>query len=576
MGGPGAPLAGALASEKLVGDVAVQVDRRKHSRSFEEMIANEQGRGQGGVRGILMSVLVVSLATFALAGCRITENDVDSWARKASGPRKLIAVVQHDKYEPDLRVSAAMTLVTMKPRGGRAVGLVGSDEFTGLLDGLLEMSAEDRLPIVSGMVPRLVDGMAFVPEGEESDESIPYKDGAYALLTHKDGVIVSSEEARLALKQALVQWCQHNFVARMDNTSQLYGMEQVLRYVRGPGVRGLTKLIEPDFKKLRELSQLIKELGDPATKLEASRRMVALARYVDSAAWIKQKAPAVEAANKASGLSVKANQFEKQLEAYQEEEMLRVFAAMKDVGQEPIVDYLLAYAAEEEHAETRRAAALAALENNLDRRNEAHAKAMLDYLSSDETPDTIRDVAARRVGELSREQVAKRLYELFDHERWQIRWTVASLLLKMTGPEKIDEFMEELGKVREMAMTEPLTYGPLLADMKGDTQAMVESFIAPGRPAPVRLSALGYYYEHGTQADLSKVESLTKDSQRVPRCPPKATQCAWTCTVPGEKEATNEEVATVGEFVEYCILPAMKGRTATSPGESAEQSSLAP
>src|SRR5690606_31677279 len=154
--------------------------------------------------------------------------------------------------------------------------------------------------------------------------------------------------------------------------------------------------------------------------------------------------------------------------------------------------------------EKRRAAALAGLENNLDRKNAAHAQAMLDFVVSDETPDSIRDVAVRRAGELSREQVASRLYSLFDHERWQLRATVASLLLRMTTKKDIDEFMAKLGDVEHMALSEPLTYGPLLKNVSGaDPEELVAKYSAPKRPAPVRLTALGYYYANGTKADLA-------------------------------------------------------------------------
>jgi len=510
-----------------------------------------------------MMALTFSVAAMGLSatGCRITDDDVSAWARKSSGPRKLVAVLQHDKYDLELRVNAAMTLVTMKPRGGRAVGLLGGDEYIGLLDALHEMSVEDRAPIIEGMIPKLVEGISLVPEGEEQDASIPYKDASYALMTHDEGAIITEPKQKAELNAALVGWAQQNFVARMDDTTQLFGMEQVLRHVRAPGVKGLTSLITSDFKKTRQLAGLIKELGDDPTKLDASSRMVKVASHIDSDAWIKQKSPAVEAANEASGFKVKPKQFQKQLEAFQEEELLRIFGAMKNVGQKPIVDYLLAYAAEAKNPEKRRAAALAGLEGNLDRKNETHAKQMLDYLSNDDTPDVLRDVASRRVGELSRDQVAERLYGLFDHKRWQLRSVVASLLFKMSEAKQLDELMGKLGKVKHMALSEPLMYGPLLAEIKGDTvENIAEKFSKANYPAPVRLTALGYYYNEGTKADLSKVEPYKSDSQKVPACHKDAQQCAWSCTVKGKKGPEAKTVNTVGQFVQYCLLPAMSER----------------
>lgn len=509
----------------------------------------------------LAMTFALSLTALSTTGCRITEDDVEAWARKKAGPRKLVAVVQHDKYDLPLRVSAGMTLVSMSPRGGRSVGLLGDEEYIGLLEGLEEMPADERAPIIKGMVPGLEKGMAFVPQGDEVDTSFAYKDAAFALLTHGETGLVTDQEVKDRLSAALIEWCKHNFEVRMDDTSQLYGLEQVMRYLRAPGVTGLTELIKPEFKKIREVSKLISELGDQETKKEASKRLVTVAKHVDSDAWIKQKAPAVEAANERSGLKVKEKQFEKQLEAYQEEELLRVFGAMKSIGEKPIVDYLLAYAEDKENPQSRRGAALAGLENNLDRKNEAHAKAMLDLVASDDTPDTMRDVASRRVGELSREQVAERLYSLFDHERWQLRWTVASLLLKMTENKQMDEFMAKLGDVKHMAITEPLSYGKLLGEVKGaKPEALSAKYSAKNYPAPVRLTALGYYYEGGTNLDIPKLEPFKNDSQKVPPCPEDAQQCAWTCTIEGKGGPEAKEVTTVGEFVSYCIIPGLEKR----------------
>ena len=74
----------------------------------------------------------------------------------------------------------------------------------------------------------------------------------------------------------------------------------------------------------------------------------------------------VEAANKASKLSPKPEQFRAQLEQYQEEELLRVFASMKRVGGQPAVDYLLGFAENKANSDKKRANALAALQGNLE------------------------------------------------------------------------------------------------------------------------------------------------------------------------------------------------------------------
>src|SRR5688572_26794726 len=220
-----------------------------------------------------------------LSGCRVTSEEVRGWARKASGPRKLVAVVQHDKYAPALRVDAALTLVTMKPRGGRNVGLQGAEDSKGLLAAFQEMPPPARASVIHGLAEPLARGILQKPGKDGVDPSIPYKDAAYALLTHDEGALVTDAAARDHLRSALVLWCKEDFTGRFDNTGQLYGMEQVLRLLRDEGVAPLTALLAPGFSRTRELSDLVRELGSDATKLRASSRLADAARAVQAPAW---------------------------------------------------------------------------------------------------------------------------------------------------------------------------------------------------------------------------------------------------------------------------------------------------
>ena len=514
--------------------------------------------GRGGFAALLVTA---ALGTAFASGCRVTEDDIQRWGSRAQGPRRLVAVLTHDKYSTPLRVEAAMTLVHMKPRGGRQIGLQGNDEFTGLTDALADLPPESRAKVVEGMVPRLEAELLKVPAAGQPDESFQAKDAVYALLTQQNGSLVTDAALRARLLNALTKWSNTNFAARLDDTSQLYGMEQVLRLLKHDGVRGLTSEIQPGSKKIDTVAKLIDELGDAKTKADASARLVKVAEQVDSDAWLKQKAPQLESLNKAAKLKVNEKQFQAQLEQYQEEELLRVFAPMKAVGQKPVVDYLLAYAQNASRSEKRRTAALAALEGNLDRHNPETARILLDLLASDATPDQLRDIAARRVGELSRDQVIERLYSLFDNKRWQVRWIVASLVLKMSEAQHLDEFMTKLGDTKGFALSEPLSYGPLLHDLKGaKPEDLVAKYTPKGHPVQARLTALGYWYKYGGKADVAKVEPYAKDGQEVPKCLPDATECTWECSVTVGATSEVKPVKTVGDFVEYCIKPALSAR----------------
>ncbi len=528
-----------------------------------------RSRARAFVRAAILGAAMATAST-ALVACRTSTEDIERWTTTAQGPRKLIAVLTHDKYPLELRVEAAMALVRMAPRNGRAVGILGSDDTPGLTDALESLPPADRAKIVSAMVPRLEQQMRQPPPKAQAgqpapaDPTFPYKDAAFALLTHADGALVQSEDNRKRLRAALTDWAMADFSGRMDDSSQMYGLEQVLRHLGAEGVERLPEQIEPNAKKIDRMADLIADLGSEKAKRTASERLVVVAKDIDSERWIQQKAPSVEAANKASKLNPTPDQFKAQLAQYQEEEFLRTLSSMKRVGGPPIVDYLLDYAKNKDHPEKRRAAALAALEGNLDRNNPKHVETILEIAAGTDTPDSVRDLALRRVGELPRKQVIGKLYDLFNNENWKIRWVAAELAMKMSEAKDLDEIFARLGKAKGMSITEPLRYGALLQDMKGAKPAdLAKRYATRDHSVNVRLTALGYWYNHGTKADLPAVEPYSSDKAKVPQCREDAQDCEWKCAV-GEEV---KDIETVGEFVQYCVKPAMEKREKKAPAK---------
>lgn len=498
------------------------------------------------------------VAGTTLPGCRTTSDDVERWASTAQGPRKLVAVLTHDKYPLELRVESAMTLVRMKARGGRRIGIEQ------LLQGLGELQPAARAKITERLVPELIEEMkkplpkAQAGQPQPPDPSFPYKDAAFALLTHDDGSLVTDEAVRKQIKEALGEWVMADFADRMDESSQMYGVEQVLRALGPDGVKRMPDLIQPDAKKVDNMAGFIADLGDDETKQRASAKLVAVAKEVDSQHWIDQKKPGVEAANEASKLKPTPEQFKAQLEQYQEEELLRVFGSMKRVGGAPAVQYLIAYAQNKDNAVKRRAAAVAALEGHLDKNNAKDVQAMLDIAAAPDTPDDIRDVALRRVGEMPRKLVVNRLFDLFTNDNWKIRWVAADLVLKMSDATQIGEFMQKLCRADHQALAEPTQYGMRIGEMKGDVATIVNRYLPAGHCVQDRLTAFGYYYAVGDKTMLSKVTPYENDRQKTPECKEDAEGCEWKCVIGEGKSQEVKDVTTVGEFVQYCVEPAMK------------------
>jgi hypothetical protein len=514
--------------------------------------------------------LVLAATVGLAAGCRTSADDVHRWANTQQGPRKIVAVMTHEKYPEELRVEAAMTLVRMKPRSGRRVGI---DE---LITGLSDLPATGRAKIVTGMVPLLEQEIRRPPPVmdaagvTEEDPTFPYKDAAFALLTNEGEVLVANKQQRQRLRDALSDWAVADFSARMDDSSQAYGMSQLLAELGPDGVRRLPGLISVEAKKIGSIAGIIADLGDAATKLEASEKLVEVARDVNSDAWLKRKAPALKQANEASGHKVDGARFDAQLALYQEEELLRVLSSLKQVGQAPAVDYLLGFAADKANAEKRREAALAAMEGHVDRKNGGQVERLLALVRDDETPDTVRDQALRRVGELPRKQVIDALYELFSHKNWKVRWVAAELVLKTSEVQHLPDFMKKLEGVRNMAITEPLRYGTLIGMLPGSpsVREQIAPFAAAGKATPVRLTALGYYLDQGTADQIGLVQAYAADRARVPECAKDAEGCEWQCEILEAGQQLVKPVQTVGDFVEFCVKPAMQRRLAPGAVEA--------
>jgi hypothetical protein len=180
------------------------------------------------------------------------------------------------------------------------------------------------------------------------------------------------------------------------------------------------------------------------------------------------------------------------------------------------------------------------------------------------TPDSVRDIAFARLGELPKEQVVPKLYTLFEPKKWKVRWVAASLVLRTMTTKGIVEFMQHLPRTpaQKMGLSEATTYGGLIVKMDAPANEpkpinAIKPYLTSKELGP-KLTALGFFYE-GKKADLGMVQSLENDKTSVPKCD-KDDECGWTCVVPkapASQETEQKTITTVGEFVKFCIEPSM-------------------
>jgi len=518
----------------------------------------------------VLSAWLLAAACAASVGCRTSEADIHRWGETLNGPKKLEAVIRSDKYAFDLRTEAALTLIRMKPRNGRRIGIEGGDdpEQTGIIAVLASLPKDVRTKIVSHLIPQLdanIKEATAQKSATNQDNSFPYKDTIFALLTHDNGSLIGNEEERRQLREILSNWVADDFVGRIEEPSQIFSVDQVLAVLRAQGVNRLPDLLVPNAPKLDRLVQFIADLGDDETKLRASKKLVEVAAYSASPKWKEDRAPSVRKANQDSKLNPTPKQFEDQLAQYQEEELVRLFSSMKKIGGKPVVDFLIGFAAQKTVPEKQRVAALAALENNLDKNDVKHTDAMFALASAGDSPDSVRDLSLRRIGEMPRKNVIARLFGLFDNPNWKVRWVAAELVLKMSDSTQLPEFMTRIGEVKHMALAEPLRYGELLGDMKGPQKpaVFVPPYMEPRHKVPARLTAFSWYFHNGGTTDVEMLKRWAGDKDTTPKCAADAKDCEWKCEAPTADGKTDiRDITKVGEFVLYCVIPEIERRNA--------------
>jgi len=524
------------------------------------------------VAGVVTACAIGAGAT--LAGCAVSDSDVHRWETTENGPDKLYAIVTHDKYSWPLRAEAALSLVRMRPRNGKRVGLeelvIGFDTPQGRVPGALSVLGEDaRRRIVDDIAPKLVEmmqqpaptrpveGAVAVP-----DPSIPYKDAAFALLSHEPP-LATDEKTKADLVTALTRWVQTDFEARIDNGAQQFGVEQIMRFLGAPSVKALPATITESSTKVDRACSLIADIGDDDTKKRASEALVVMAKHIDSSDWVDKQRTLVLEANQKAKVNATPQQVNEQLKQYQEQELERVFANMKRVGGRPAVEYCLGFAHDRAKSEKMRTDALAALENRVDKSVPSDVNFIFDIVKDDTNPDKVRGVAMARIGELPKEMIVAKLYTLFD-KKWQVRLDAARMILKTIGTRDLPEFMHRLPQNdrSKMALTEPITYGALILAMDpqgGPKPRDALNAYLQSNELGAKLTAAGSYYA-AKKAEAAPVTTLAEDKAPVPKCEA-ADQCGWQCDVPkapGSQEKETKTVATVGEFVRWCIEPSLQ------------------
>ncbi len=304
------------------------------------------------------------------------------------------------------------------------------------------------------------------------------------------------------------------------------------------------------------------DIGDDDTKRRASDALVTVGKHIASSDWVEKQRALVVEANQKAKINATPQQVSDQLKQYQDQELEKVFTNMKRVGGRPAVDFCLAYAHDKGNSEKSRTNALAALENRIDKSVPGDVSIILDILTDDANPDTVRALAMARLGELPKDMIVPKLYALFD-KKWQVRLDAARMILKTITTKDLPDFMGHLPQndKTKMALSEPIAYGATIMAMDPQGGPKPRDVLTRYLSGPLgpRLTALGSYFAQ-KKSDAAALSAYEEDRMTVPKCAPDD-QCGWQCDVPkapGSQEKETKTVTTVGEFVRWCIEPSLQ------------------
>ncbi len=547
-------------------------------------------------RGRLGRVTMAAILTFsalASAGCRVNKDDLKRWEKTVNGPDKLVAVLTHDKYERDLRVEAAWSLLEMKKRGGQNIGL------SRLIEELLKLPVAERREILAGVWKRLqplvIQPIQPAGEGKFSDPSVLYKDATFALYT--DEKLDLDPKVRDEMTAALSEWAVGktgeppekrlaSFETRMDNSAQAYGVEQVLRKlglaaaVRLPSLMTAQSALKS--QRLDSIARIVVDVkpsaGDKAgsaaydkARDELSSNYAAILKGTLGDAYVSAVKPEIDDALKKApnGKQVldSPENYKKYMSDVRNERLGGQFAIAKQVGRKAVVDVLIATALDPKADAKHRALSLAALDGNVDTSSDAHMKSFLVIAKSD-APDEVKLGSLNRINAYPPDVATKAYYELFDATNWKVRYggalRVLDLLAKVGEKTKTSpkDFLARLPKddKTKMAIGEPSAYaeGLFALPKELNAKAAIDDALKGDRLG-AQLTALGWFLGHGTKDDLGTVAKMEADRAPVAKCKDDE-ECGWEkpgCPVPkaGGKpdELEYKPIATIGDYAQHCV-----------------------
>ena len=263
----------------------------------QRLVGMARTRGRLSAMALTLAEAGATARRRSAGGCAVSESDVHRWETTESGPEKLYAIVD-----------ARQVLVALARRGGavahshapaqrqahrpRVPRSSGYDTPEGKVQGALAVLRRRRAPAHRRRhraQARRADAAAArrrePAEGSRrpaGPEHPLQRRGVRAALA-RAAARRATRRRRPSLIAALTQWVQTDFEDRIDNSTQQFGVEQIMRFIGAPSVKTLPSSITETLDQGRP--RLLSSSPTSATttrRTRASEALVALAKQIDS------------------------------------------------------------------------------------------------------------------------------------------------------------------------------------------------------------------------------------------------------------------------------------------------------
>lgn len=450
----------------------------------------------------------LAFAFVLLVGCKVNENDIETWKGTIKGPQKMVAVMQSDKYPEALKVRAGLALVEMERSD-----VDGIEELT---KSLARLDADKRGALITALAGDLEQLMRG-GEGTQAEEGggptelqARAKDAVFALID------LSPADIRKRFIATLIAWYSVDFNGR--NLAGRTSAEQVIRKLGPPAaeklVEGMSAKVPP--AALVKLTQLISETAVGVTRKTAATRIVAIQKEMEGAQFMDWLRPRVKDGLAKAGRKADEKAVQKAAEATRENHLAGVLTAMKHLaGEEAVQARLLEIAQapskdEKDPMTSRRETALKALEGKV---SEKHLDVLLKLALDAGNPIGVRDNAFDRVADIGSKRAIEPMWPLVSSaEDQRVRWRVGELVLSLGGAEVLPTFFSRLpGGSAKYEPEELDGYATRMGDMTPAPRAIaLEKLRAAGWWE--RVIALRYLARKGLKQDVGAMKALANDA----------------------------------------------------------------